>query len=183
MERIEILNRRLEERYGKVEIRPKYRLVWSDDLFENRPGPWRDYTKEGIFLREVNEIRHVPKYTYIKSRWLLESLMEVPYSPQTEHMDKLSYECIWKFEDENKQPVYPFWAGIELIIEAVLSAAAQRVGKKYRDPFDVDPEYAPEVLKQQVVEMQERLFGNETDVTDALSYREGIVVPRNYEKH
>jgi hypothetical protein len=47
---------------------------------------------------------------------------------------------------------------------------------------DSEKNTTPEGRDQRISEMQMELFGDETEVGDALRYKEGIVVPSNYNK-
>jgi hypothetical protein len=55
------------------------------------------------------------------------------------------------------------------------------MGKKsLRKYIDDEKNTSPEGREQKISEMQAELFGNETDVGDALAYKEGVVVPSTY---
>lgn len=171
-ETIQVLNQRLKDYFGLFDgLQANYRIVWSDDQYENRRVA---FTPEGLELIHP-EIREVRKYSYIRERFLLEKLISVAEMQTEELIDKLSYECIWNFEDHNGFPLPPKWEAIELIINTI----HKNMGKKiiYREP-----EKTPESEKARVDKLVEDLFGNETPVTDALSYGSGVVVPSNFEK-
>jgi hypothetical protein len=91
------LNNWLRE-YGLKDGRPRFRLVWSNDIYEHRRGTFRDFTREGIFIREVFETRLTRKYNYIHDRWIFEAFTEDGGSrevPGTEHGD---YIPVYIFE-------------------------------------------------------------------------------------
>lgn len=167
-ESVEVLNQRLVDYFGYFEGQPSWRVVFSDDQLEKRRGTYRDHTKEGLFLREVTEIREVPKYRqWIQHKWILERLTAVPEMCQDELLTRLSYEPIWVFEDKKGNPLDPIWMAIEYLVTRIL-------GKQGRRPFI--PE---ENAEERISKLEEYLFGNETDVGDALAHKEGIVVPEN----
>jgi hypothetical protein len=185
VESLEILNRRLE-RFGKyLDGRPNYRIVFSYDEMEKRFGTFEDRTSEGLFIREVTEVREVPKYRqYINpSAFILEKLLEVPFFQQDQILLKTSYEPVWVFWDRFQNPIYPTWQGIELIINTIHKNMEGKNPRK-SDPREIlrDPETYKESYREQVNSLVFELFGNETDTTDALAYKEGIVVPANYTK-
>lgn len=52
---------------------PLYRLVWSNDRLCWRHGEWNDNDEHGILIRTVVEARQVPKYAFLKNRWIVEA--------------------------------------------------------------------------------------------------------------
>jgi hypothetical protein len=177
MELIRVINKRLSDRYGlgPDNLRPLWRIVWSENEFEKRFGTYTDYVPgTNILIREVEEWRTVPKYRqYIHNKWILERLIPVPDMQSGELTDKVSYEPIWVFEDKDKNPLYPKWEAIEFLIH--------KCQEQMYQPKKIDKgpnhEEALEQEKQRISRLQEELFGNETDVTDALQYHEAIVIP------
>lgn len=183
MERVETINKRLEEYFGRDDRNlPIWRVIWSDDQFEKQ---LLSYTPEGLSLI-YPEWREVPKYKMmgIHSRYILERLVAVPVLHTDEMVSKISYEPMWTFEDSDSNPMPPKWEACELIVNTVYAAQ----GKKTSEPLYHDDERGlatPELIeyhKERVKDLQLDLFGNETDTGDALAYREGIVVPSNYKK-
>jgi hypothetical protein len=73
MTEVQILNKRLEKEGLSITGEVIYRLVWSNRIFENRFGNFRDFIEgTNILIREVKETRLVRKYNYINERWILE---------------------------------------------------------------------------------------------------------------
>lgn len=178
METIETLNKRLEERYGKyLDGQAMFRLVFSDDMLEKQI---RTHSPEG-FLYSSPKVEEVPKYKqWIQGKYVLEGLKEIPLFLQGEFISKLSYEPMWVFEDGNGNPVPPIWTAIEIILESVRCAMEGNNGAKYVDPMIAEKDHPIEAREKRLKEIQDALFPNETDVGDALAYKEAIVVPRNY---
>jgi hypothetical protein len=183
IEKIETLNQRLIDNFGLyLDGRPLWRLVFSSYELEKR---WTNYTKEGYELL-TREVIEVPKY----KQWInppcfiLERLLELPEGIPTDQINKTSYEPVWVFRDRNHEPLIPVWAAISLIIETVYENSSRAVGRKYKDPREelTDPKIAIEAREMQLRKLEGDLFGNETEIGDALAYREGIVIPKNYEK-
>jgi hypothetical protein len=92
---------------------------------------------------------------------------------------KLSYEPVWAFRDENNTFITPLWTATKFIVDTIYAA----LGKKSLAVYvDSEKNTTPEGREQRISELQQELFGNETDEMDAVRYREGITVPSNYKK-
>lgn len=168
---IDELNQRLKERYGQFNDRAKFRIVWSDDQYEMR---LTHFTDEGWELIHA-EMRQLPKYKqYIQERYILEKLTEVPPLQAVEIGTSLSYEPLWVFRDKDNNPLPPIWPAIEFIVETVLEVGRTR---GYYTPKKPTPQELSEDREQRLRKLELELFGNETEVTDALAYKEAIVVP------
>lgn len=182
LERLETINQRLIDYFGvdTTSDRAIWRVVWSDDQYEKQ---LIYHTREGLeLITPIWEER--PKYPYIKERFILERLVLVPIPNLSEMTDVVSYEPMWTFSDKNNNPLPPKWEAIKHIIDVVYSAIGKHnTTVKYRDPDsgkttkDIIQEHRDRIAK-----IQMDLFGNETDVTDALGLKEGISVPTNYVK-
>ena len=178
METIETINQRLIDYFGKDTITndPNFRIVFSDDQFEKR---WVDYSPEGFqLLNKVVEER--PKYRqYIQHKYLIERLTIVPDFVETDLVEKTSYEPLWVFEDRYGNPLPPKWEVCEIVIDQVHRAASNAIGRKIEDPskLESDPKIGAEVRLERIKKIEEELFGNETNVSDALATKNAIVVP------
>lgn len=95
---IELINKRLENIYGKDDLGdPKFRIVFSDDLFEKR---------------EVNVVGDLGihlarKYSYIKSKWVFEVKA---FNEQD------NYECFFVFSDKKGKALPVQWKVVELLV-------------------------------------------------------------------
>lgn len=152
---------------------PMFRVVWSEDQFEKR---MMDTTDEGLQLLSP-EIRVVPKYRqWIKERYVLERLVIVPEFQQKELADaKVSYEPLWVFETQLGVYLPPRLDAAKFCIDTLYAALGKKSMAKYKDPEAGQD--GKEYRKQKVNELQEAMFGNESNVTDALAYRTGVTVP------
>lgn len=75
---IDNINDRLNRRGRTLDGRAILRIVWSADQFEKRIGKFEDYYGH-IFLREVTQLRTVPKYHYLTPPcFILERLCFLP---------------------------------------------------------------------------------------------------------
>jgi len=168
MESIESLNQRLVDHYGMDTATGKaiFRVVWANEQLENRLV---DVTDSGVQLL-YSTVRLVHKYPYLKDFYVLERLVEIPEFQQRELPDsKLSYEPIWTFCDSSRNPLPPVFDAAKLVIDVLYAALGKQSLRKY-----IDTENDPEVREERINKLQEELFGNETQVGDALTYKEGV---------
>jgi hypothetical protein len=185
-EPLSIINQRLIDRYGLFENgQARYRLVWSEDQYEHRFGEYSKFDASGNYVKTVTGFCFVPKYKqWMPNQWVLENLVAVP-EINKELTTKLSYEPLHGFINVyTGVPLDPTWRAIEFLIENLRSHMAELIGVQYKDPLidEADPKIAFEVKMKRLKELQEELFGNETDTGDALAYKEGVSVPSNYKE-
>jgi hypothetical protein len=149
-----------------------FRIVWANDEVEKR---MMDTLDSGIQLLHP-VVREVRKYSYLKDVYVLERLVIVPDFQQKELADvKLSYEPLWVYVDSGGNPLPPKWEPTKLVVDTLYAAMGQSGLKKY-----VDPDEGMEAKEERLKALHEELFGNETEVGDALRYKEGVVVPNSY---
>lgn len=97
------INQRLALNYGfNLLGLPYFRLAFSNNQMEKRFGKYAEYYGK-IFIREFNGLREVPKYSYLKGRWILERWIPPVYShtPDIPETSQGSYEPIYVFQDAN----------------------------------------------------------------------------------
>lgn len=179
-ERIDSINRQLKETYGLESSinEPMFRVVFSDEQREKRLGTYNDFTKSGIFIRTVTEVREVPKYQWIKSRWILERLVVVPEVNMIElPTTKLSYEPLWIFETQRGEYLPPKFEVAKIVVDTMYAALGKTSMRKY---VDDEANTTKEGREAHIKEIYQDLFGNETPATDALAHGTGVVVPHNY---
>ena len=172
MDTIQEINIRLERDYGKVDdLRPYWRVVWSDDQLEKQ---LRTHTKDGLQLL-TPIVQEVPKYRqWIQNKYILEKLTPIPseYEFELPESHGLSYEPLWIFQNSIGEALPPRWDAIQLIIKSVHDAIKYK-GTKYKDPYS-NPEEALDIKKKELEALEESLFGNESVIGDALAYKEGV---------
>lgn len=96
------INDWLRANYGHtLDGKPIWRLVWSDEQLEKIKDTFTDY-QGPIYLRTVTEVREVPKYPFIKGRWMLEKIQFIDLKAEDSFVidKKFSYECIFIFQDK-----------------------------------------------------------------------------------
>ena len=173
-EPIEKINYQLEREFGKAfNNQPNFRVVWSEDQYEKRKT---DRTDEGFQLL-VSEVRLLPKYRqYIHEKYILERL--IPIVGETDLVVNVNYEPCWVFQDSQGNYLPLRFDACKIVVQTLYSQMGKKdTFKKYKDP-EADPGFR----LQQLEDIEEELFGNETEVGDSMAYKEAIVVPRNYEK-
>lgn len=174
---VEQINASLIDLYG-VDISsgdPIWRVVWSEVQFEKRLGTYRDFTQSGLFIREVTEVREVPKYRqWIKEKWVLERLVAIPDMNLPElPAIKVSYEPLFIFENARGEGLPPKLEVCQIVIDTVYAAQGKTSLKKY-----VDEEAKNDPKRKIAVDkIYEELFGEETEITDALAARTAIIHP------
>jgi hypothetical protein len=170
------INTQLVTHFGvdTVSGQPIWRISWSNDQYEYRET---DCTPEGLTLVSP-EIKLLPKYQWIKNRWILERLVVVPEFQQRELGGKqVSYECAWKFEDRDEQAVQPKFEACKFVIDIIYAAQGHQPFPKYIDP---DSEEPIEAQKKRIDDLVEQLFGDESSLMMRTVTGEAIVVPTKY---
>lgn len=180
----EIFNKRLKELYGidTVSGLPMWRVSWTPSQYAKQYGTFHDYSEGGIFLREVTEVREVPKYPHLRPLYVLELLMIVPMVNAAElPTQNLSYECIHPYMHAvNETYLPPNWEFTEWVIDCYFAAKGNKSLRKYVSDEGTEVPGSlkgKEAKKKRVDEIYRYLYGNETQATDALRYGTGVVVP------
>lgn len=154
------LNDQLREHFGidTISSDPIWRVSWCNDQREMR---MTDRTPEGLHLL-YPELKYLPKYQWLKDRWILERLVVVPEFQAAELGGKaISYECLWVFEGKDKQPVPPKFEACKFLVDLVYAAMGHRPMQKYIDPESVEP---MEEQKKRIDSLVEELFGDESNL-------------------
>lgn len=173
METIETLNSRLVEHYGidSSTSQAMFRIVWANDELEKRLVEESDWGVRFLFP----EVREVKKYPYLKDLYILERLVVVPDVNVTDlPTSKLSYEPIWSYCNGKREPVPPMWEATKFVVDALYAALGKKSMRKY---IDSEKNTTKEGREQRIKDLQDELFGNETAISDAVNYKEGIFVP------
>lgn len=112
---LESINEKLELYYGhELDMRPRYRVVWSTQQFEKRAGTFNEFYGT-IFLREFIGIKEVPKYPYDPDRWVVEKLF---YLPNKEIIAEKpgSYEPIYVLKDGAGGYLPLNWKVVDMVV-------------------------------------------------------------------
>lgn len=160
------INQYLLNTYGRFETKPRFRIVWSEDMTElRRParGPF-DLFDAPMALQK--------KYGYISNRWILE--MAVPFvHPDVGSNEQISYEPMYVFQDKHDQPLEVEKWPLDFACTQILKALTGEIKKK-----------SAQTLKDEAeLEKAERIAQIEEEIAHEapnLAYGGGVVVPRNY---
>lgn len=181
-EPIQSINNQLRDLFGVDTVTGKemFRVSFSEDQYEKRLGTYSDYTREGIYLRTVTEVREVPKYKqWIHQKYILERLTVVPdINAQDLPTSQLSYECIFVFENFKGEALPPRVDVAKIVIDSLYAAMGKTNLAKYKDDYS---QYTPEAQNKRINEIMEYLW-DPSDNADAMVAGEGVAVPSNYEK-
>lgn len=162
------INKKLREEYGtEFGNSPRFRVVFSEDQYEKR---LTDCTDEGFELI-IPQVRLLPKYKqWIREKYILERL--IPVIGETDLVTKISYEPAWVFQDKQGNYLPPFYEGCKHVIESMYSLM-NNAGSftKYKDK-----NVSPEERLIEVKKVEEQLFGDESNITDALHDGTGVTV-------
>lgn len=165
-EPIESINKQLVSLFGidSDTGRPMFRVVSSWDQYEKR---LTNVTAEGFKL-QYPEVLLKPKYDQRDVDWkgmyILERLVIVPLANQDEiPTSGMSYEPLWVFKDNMGNPLPPRVDACKLVIDTMYAALGKSSMAKYVDP-DNDPETRIEEKMKRVQELEEQLFGDESNL-------------------
>ncbi len=176
-ESIKSMNQHLIDLYGidTSTGRAMFRIVWSEDQYEKR---LTKFTREGLELL-YPEVRELPKYKqWIHEKYVLERLVLVPdINVEDLPTERLSYEPLWVFADKDGNYLPPRMDASQLVVDALYSQLGKSSFAKYKDD-----ESSPEEKAKRILKLEEELFGNESNVGDALAHNQAVVVPTNYDK-
>lgn len=164
------INDRLKTIFGIDTITgiPIWRIVFSEDQFEKRLGTYDDYSRGGIYLRTVTEVREVPKYRqWIQEKYVLERLVVVPDQNKEDlPTSKVSYEPIWVFEDKDGNYLPPKWEATKFIIDTIYAAQYSPKThslRKYVDDED-SQEKSLELKEKRVNDIINALWGDQSSL-------------------
>lgn len=177
MESLTIINKRLETRYGRdvAENLPKFRVVWSEDETEKRHGTYNKISPSGLYLGTETGTVEIKKYWYLAPCWVLEKLERIPdRKTHDEVQASYTYEPIMVFLTKDDQLLPLRWRPIELAIQSWLNA--EKGVQKTEEDFRQEQEAQLKKEEQAVMDSFDA-----SEVADALSYGEGIVVPSTYQ--
>lgn len=175
----EMINNLLIDKFGidTVTGLPMWRVSWAPDQYNKRRGTFNDFTEGGIFIRQVTEVREVPKYPHLGGLYVLEHLMGIPSVNANElPTASLSYECMHPYmHGIDGRYLPPNWLFTEWVVDCYYAGIGKSSLYKYVDS-EVDGNNGLEAKKQRVDEIYKYLYGNETQVSDALAYGNGVFI-------
>lgn len=176
-EPIESINQQLIDLFGidTATGKPLFRVVWSEDQLEKR---LTDRSEKGLIL-PYPMMKLLPKYQWIKEKFVLERLVVVPEQNIKELAGiKLSYEPLWVFKGKNEEYIPPTLWACKFVIDTLYAAMGKTSLAKYVDEEAKNPE---ETKNQRIEKLTEELFGDESSLLGRTVTGEAIVVPQSYE--
>lgn len=172
------INQQLIDHFGVDTISgaAMWRVSWSNDQYEKR---LTDCTPEGLTLL-FPEVRELPKYQWIRDRWILERLCLIPDINVAElPTQRQSYECMYPFENAyTGDALPPNFEAARFVVNAVYAAMGKRGMRHYIDDLAKE---SPEQKAARIDKLQEELFGDESSLLGRTITGEAIVVPPSYE--
>lgn len=174
--KVDYINKRLENLYGKtLDGKPRFRVVWSDDQFEFRKGEFNEFSGP-IFIRTVVGVKQVPKYSYIKERWILEMFVEGSAVRISELMGVTStYEPMYVFQSAKYEYLEPLLKVCQAFIFNYLNPECNPdMRRNYLESIDITG------LEEDV-----KYFENVLDsgyIADRLHDKDGIIISPGFPK-
>lgn len=192
MQEVETINASLENLFGidTVTGQPIFRVVWSEDQFENRKTK---FTDEGFELLQP-EIRWLPKYRqYIQNKYILERLVLVPDANASDlPTQRQSYEPLWVFMTDKGDALAPNLEVCKFVIDTLYAAIGKRPLEKIAEAKNPNDPNAPITSKMEHYEhnrkklenLQNEMFGESSGLGGQTVNESGdtIIVPGNYSK-
>lgn len=158
---VDIINDQLISLYGIDTLtgKPMWRVSWSNDQYEKR---LTEYTDSGLQLL-IPEVRELPKYQWVKDRWILERLCLIPDINIGElPTERQSYECMFPFENAfTGEALPPNLQAAKFVVDTVYAAMGKKSMRRYIDDEDKNP---VQVKEERINKLQEELFGDESSL-------------------
>lgn len=179
MENVKVINKFLESTYGRAQDNsPKFRLVWSEDLFEARKGLFGE-------LAVFEEVKKVPKYSYLTDRWILEIyVLAYPeiFGRAIEAKKDIvqssdGYEPLRVFQTKKGEYLKPDLEICKIIcdgwVELVSRPEARRLTAKQADYNDVQK------MRKETEKFYEILSADDSDLLSTkFRYKEAVMIHR-----
>lgn len=171
------INQFLTSKYGlSLDGKPRFRVVFSEDLKEHRKGLFSE-------LAVFEEIREVPKYSFIKNRYILE-VYTLAYpgifgrairAKEEIVMSGDGYEPLRVFETKKKVYLRPDIEICEYICnqwsELVTRPAARRLNEKKATSEDV------ELMSKETARFFDILNQEDSDIIHQFRDKEALLLP------
>ena len=172
------INKFLADHYGlSLSGRPKFRLVWSEDLYETRKGL---FSPVAVF----EEVRKAPKYMMFSDRWVLEvdtlAFQDV-FGRAIEAKREIvkegdGYEFLRVFQSKDGEYLKPDLGICKIIcdswIELVNRPEGQRLSRKKASYNDAQK------MKEEVQKFYELLSADDSDLISRFHDKEAVIIHR-----
>ena len=159
-------------RWGKNPYgQPLIRLVWSDYQREVRIGEFNEF-HGSIYLRTVKGAKVVPKYPWIRERWVLERWAppSLAYTPELPESRQGSYEPVYVFQDKWGNALELSLRVVELICSAMMNRPSS--SEEIKQTLD---EHLERKDREETHDIEEEIGAGMSDpIASSLSTGEGI---------
>lgn len=183
MELVKQINKFLTNNYGfGLDGKPKFRLVWSDELFEVRKGIFERYSGS-IYLGTFEGIQKVPKYSYIKERWILEVYTKAfpdIFGPSIKHkseivMESDGYEPLRVFQNKKREYLPPRLDVCKIICDGFSELISRPAGRRLTEKQAFGNEIAE--IDAETTHFFELLNAEDSTVMNQFHDKEAIILP------
>ena len=178
MENIKHINKYLKSQYGTAldGSFAKFRIAWSEDLFETRKGLFSE-------LAIMEEIRTVPKYSYIKDKFILEVYVRAfpdVFGRSIEHNELAvlksdGYEPLRVFRTRDNKYLPPDLEISKLICDAFIELVNRPKSQRLTEGVAANNE------KQSIDSEVEKFFNilsmSDSDLLQQFKHKEAIILP------
>lgn len=128
------INKYLEQFGTTPQGGPKYRLVFTDDMFEYRKSTFAKIDDHGNVIGHKEEVQLTHKYNYMPHRWILERW----YSPEEYQNEELPlskhgyYEVFYVFEHKY-EPLPLNKRVVEIIMDSLMKRSPAEIAAKMKE--------------------------------------------------
>lgn len=169
------INRFLES-FGFVERKkPKFRLVWSEFERELRTGEFEVWAGP-LFIRTEVCTREMPKYPYLRERYILEMYVppESAFNRELPNSKYGDYYPIYVFESCKGDRLPLNMRVVEIIMHSKFNTRETEKDRMCRMQAEFD-------LKEKEYEEYVMDSVESSDIISNLHFGEAIIVPKNYD--
>src|SRR6266404_6360244 len=148
----------------------KFRLAFTEDLTELRTGEYNEYHGNLFLRRKVGTLR-VPKYNYLRERWIIEKWFppEMTINPELPESRQGDYSIIYAFDCEgvalplNKRVV-------EIIMQAQMNVEKSKLRQL------TDSRNRIEEKDKQIEKLDDEIIGEDTPLITQLHLGEAVFI-------
>lgn len=184
MENVKLINKSLETSYGRaLDGKPKFRVVFSNDLYEVRRGQFERYTEGGIYLGSFTGVQKAPKYTYIRDKYILEvytrAFPEI-FGRSIVHGASVIeegdfYEPLRVFKDKDNNYLPPNELVCKIICNAFLELVNRPAGQRLTEKDALADE--KQQVDNEVAKFYDMLTHEDSDILAAFRFGSGVALP------
>jgi hypothetical protein len=176
---IRSLNNWLIESYGKTPTgKVRFRVVWSEDIFEMRKGAFNEFYGN-IFLREIIGIQRVKKYNFINNRFILEGWVDADMSHNGEVPEAKGgdFTAIYVFENNKREP-------LPVTRKALAFMVASVQGRIKKDEVVSEQTKEDKEIESQVDKMLDAPdFRTHGTTRDSIAYTKGLKEKEDFKEN